>query len=268
MRANVGEKDFVDFILNVGDGSINDIDEKVMLPEKCIVKTDLINEVYTEIIENNDLKQLSTRAILAPLNIEVNDINAQVLSMLPGEEFDYSSIDRAEQNNDECDHTVDLDYLNSLCPSGLPPHNLYLKVGAVVSLKRNLNVKRGLVNGTRMRVEMLSKNIIACRLLTGNRIDEIEFIPRITLVEDKKYPFVFYRHQFPIQLAFAMTIHKSQGCTFEKIGLDLRSDCFAHGQLYVALSRVRSFEGLTIRLQDDRIDNRVKNVVYKEVFEN
>ena len=77
-----------------------------------------------------------------------------------------------------------------------------------------------------------------------------------------------YRHQFPLQLAFAMTIHKSQGSTFEKIGLDLRSECFAHGQLYVALSRVRSFDGLSIRLSDDNEDNRVKNVVYKEVFEN
>ena len=142
-----------------------------------------------------------------------------------------------------------------------------MKVGAIVSLKRNLNVKKGLVNGTRMKVEMMSKNIVACTLLSGNRKGEFEFIPRITLIEDKRYPFVLYRHQFPIQLAFAMTIHKAQGCTFEKIGLDLRSECFAHGQLYVALSRVRSFDGLKIRLSDDNIDNRVKNVVYKEIFD-
>ena len=267
MRAKPDEKEFVDYILSVGDGSINDDEEKVLLPDQSIMKSDLVEEVYGDVIRSENLNELANRAILAPLNIEVNDINLQVLSMLPDKEIEYSSIDHAELTTGEIDQSQDIDYLNSLTPSGLPPHKLFLKVGAIVSLKRNLNVKKGLVNGTRMKVEMMSKNIVACTLLSGNRKGEFEFIPRITLIEDKRYPFVLYRHQFPIQLAFAMTIHKAQGCTFEKIGLDLRSECFTHGQLYVALSRVRSFDGLKIRLSDDNIDNRVKNVVYKEIFD-
>ncbi|EFN63255.1 hypothetical protein EAG_16042, partial [Camponotus floridanus] len=65
------------------------------------------------------------------------------------------------------------------------------------------------------------------------------------------YPFTFRRRQFPVKLAFAMTINKSQGQTFDKIAIDLRKDIFSHffpGQLYVAFSvcRVRSWDSLKV----------------------
>ncbi|KYM98545.1 ATP-dependent DNA helicase PIF1 [Cyphomyrmex costatus] len=76
------------------------------------------------------------------------------------------------------------------------------------------------------------------------------------------------RRQFPIKLAFAMTINKSQGQTFEKVGIDLRRDVFNHGQLYVAFSRVRSWQTLKIYLGKQRDNKYVKNYpVSKIIFQ-
>jgi len=134
-------------------------------------------------------------------------------------------------------------------------------------LIRNLNISEGLCNGTRLLVLDLCNNLLRCEILTGNKIGEIVFLNRITLYCENIYPFSFKRRQFPIKLAFAMTINKSQGQTFEKVVVDLRKDVFNHGQLYVALSRVRSWDSLKIYVGNDNILNHVKNYVYKEVLE-
>ena len=110
-------------------------------------------------------------------------------------------------------------------------------------------------------------HFLECKIISGNRAGEIELIPRITLYEKDSYPFVLSRHQFPVKLAFAITINKSQGQTFEYIGIDLRSEVFAHGQLYVALSRTRGYDRIKIILNPENKTGIVKNVVYKEVLE-
>ncbi|EFN60707.1 Uncharacterized ATP-dependent helicase YHR031C, partial [Camponotus floridanus] len=82
-----------------------------------------------------------------------------------------------------------------------------------------------------------------------------------TLYCENIYPFIFKRRQFPIKLA--MTINKSQGQTFDKVGIDLRKDVFNHGQLYVVFSRVRTWQALKIYLGGQRDNKKVKNYVYK-----
>lgn len=71
------------------------------------------------------------------------------------------------------------------------------------------------------------------------------------------------RQQFPVRLAFAMSINKSQGQSLSRIGLYLVNPAFSHGQLYVALSRVTSKENLRIITANGRY---TQNIVYPEVL--
>jgi ATP-dependent exoDNAse (exonuclease V) alpha subunit len=97
------------------------------------------------------------------------------------------------------------------------------------------------------------------------------FIPRISLFSDENdNSFYFKRRQFPVKLAFAMTINKSQGQTIKKAGLFLDSNIFTHGQLYTALSRVSDRTSIKILTKKTIINEKeafyVNNIVYKEVL--
>jgi ATP-dependent DNA helicase PIF1 len=78
------------------------------------------------------------------------------------------------------------------------------------------------------------------------------------------------RRQFPIIVSYAMTINKSQGQSLDSVGLYLPKPVFSHGQLYVAMSRVKSKKGLKILIHDseNKPSNTTTNVVFKEVFQN
>jgi ATP-dependent DNA helicase PIF1 len=83
--------------------------------------------------------------------------------------------------------------------------------------RENLNTRETLVNGTRMRIKFMHRNAINCVVLTGTARDKRILIPRINLTYfGAILPFIFQRTQFSIIPAFAMTINKSQGQTFEK----------------------------------------------------
>ena len=83
-------------------------------------------------------------------------------------------------------------------------------------LLRNINPSIGLCNGTRLMVLELGKKIIEAIIITGSHCREKIFIPRIILTyQDKKWPFILKRMQFPIRICYCMTVNKSQGQTLK-----------------------------------------------------
>ena len=74
------------------------------------------------------------------------------------------------------------------------------------------------------------------------------------------------RNQFPVRLAFAMTINKSQGQSVKHVSLDLRNPMFMHGQLYVALSWCTSLENVKVLFPEGAMTTVMSNIVYKDVL--
>lgn len=153
--------------------------------------------------------------------------------------------------------------------SDLPsPKALRLREGALVIFnKNNTDIWS---NGTQGIVEKLDKNHINVRLLNSG---DIVTVTRETWVA-KKYNYNTITEkveeeeigsyiQFPLQLGYAMTIHKAQGKTLDKVVVDMDKGAFAHGQLYVALSRTRKKEDMQlitpIARRDAIIDTRISN---------
>lgn len=165
------------------------------------------------------------------------------------------------------------DFLHQLCPGGLPPHILNLKENARIMLLRNLNLNQAFCNGTLMRVAKMYDNVILCRNLINNK--HIFIHRMVTTSKETGFPFTLKRTQFTIRLAYAITISKSQGSTFDKVGGYLDQSVFSHGQLYTMFSRVRSMNNIKVlvlnthdqgNLGPNPDDVFVNNIVFREVL--
>ncbi|KAJ8936716.1 hypothetical protein NQ314_012188 [Rhamnusium bicolor] len=123
----------------------------------------LLDYVYGGVFDGNEV---GDRAILCPTNATVDELNSLILDRLGTEVTSYFSVDSVKE--DPGDRLrIPMDLLNSVNVSGLPPHELKLKVGAVVMLLRNLDVDVGECNGARMKVTRLGDLIVECEFLTA-----------------------------------------------------------------------------------------------------
>ncbi|XP_058768047.1 uncharacterized protein LOC131641761 [Vicia villosa] len=292
MRLQVGQptstndeiRSFSEWILKIGDGTMcepNDGYADICIPEEFLISNfsdpikGIVEDTYPDLIHNYlDSTYLQSRAILASTIEVVDDINQYITNLLSGEEKEYfssDSIDKSDANSFDAYEHVTPEFLNALKTSGLPNHSIKLKVGATIMLMRNLDQSEGLCNGTRLTVTRLAAHVIEAKIISGKNVGNLFYIPRISLSPSQSpWPFKLVRRQFPIIVSFAMTINKSQGQSLDNVGLYLPKEVFSHGQLYVAISRVRSKKGLRILIHDKDKEPMLSttNVVFKEVFHN
>ena len=227
----------------------------------------LINALYSELLTGNQQlpdQYFLDHTILSPRNVQMHEINASILdSVAPQEKATYLSADSVTDREYEY---IQPEVLHTFNPSGFPLHNLDLKNGAPLMLLRNLDPLHGLYNGTRLKLIRSTPRVLECRVLKENGNGDIVFIPRMALdsgLEDSPVP--FRRLQFPVHLAYAMTINKAQGQTVRHVGLNLSSSVFSHGQLYVALSRCTHPRNIKVLFPNEE-NTKVTNVVWTEVF--
>ena len=193
------------------------------------------------------------------------------MAKFPGNASTLLSADLVQTQDDAVNdyQPYPVEYLNSLTASGLPLARLTLKPGCPIMLLRNLDPSKGLCNGTRMILNQIRPRVLDCTVISGDQrfSGKHVFIPRITLTpSNETLPIPLRRRQFPVRLAFAMTINKSQGQSVKNVGLDLRTEVFSHGQLYVALSRCTSANRIRVLLPANCVNRRTQNIVYKEVL--
>lgn len=158
----------------------------------------IVDTIYPDLHNKySDVEYLQERAILAPKNDIVHDINNHVLEQIHAEEYTYYSCDSVCNltcNMAEQDGLYPIEFLNTLKFSGITDHILRLKVRLPVMLLRNLNQSEGLCNGTRLIVNQLGKWFVQAQIITGANVGHKVFIPRIVMSAiESKWPFTLKR---------------------------------------------------------------------------
>jgi hypothetical protein len=169
----------------------------------------LIDCVFPDLDSNAYSTQyMREHQILCTKNDYMDEINARMIDRFPGKATVFYSFDLVD--NDERNYYPQ-DFLNSITPNGLPPHELRIKINCPLILLHNIDLHSGLCNGTHLVVRAVDKHILDVEIVNGTHAGDMVFIPRILFSpsEDLSLPFKFQRKQFPVHLSFAMSINKA-----------------------------------------------------------
>jgi ATP-dependent exoDNAse (exonuclease V) alpha subunit len=225
------------------------------------VYADLVKKAHSSVAENS--LYLNDQCILAPLNQDVRGLNDKITRQLPGVLHTSKLIDLPDP--DDIDSLPE-ECLNKISISALPEHLILLKIGMPVVVMQNLYIKQGVCNGSRMLVLDIGSGYLKGQLISGLKCGNVVMIPKIKIHNkgSGRLGLSFYRYQFPVAPAYAMSVNQSQGQTFNCVGVFLETDVFAHGQLYVAFLRVTEVSYLLVAKPE--IWPQVVNVCHKFLF--
>jgi ATP-dependent DNA helicase PIF1 len=223
--------------VRLGEQTQEDID---MLNKRVVAYKEYMKDGGSLVI--NDIKP--TR--IYPLKRDVEDINSMELEKLDGDTSLYEATDCITiKHNDSGEPMIDPENINTQeyaeYMDAIVPYEIGMKPGAQVMLTKNLSVEEGLVNGARGVVESCGDDTIVVKFKCGMTVD---ITPEEYEYEDEKV--TVNRVQFPLMLAWSVSIHKMQGATLDYCIIDLGTSLFACGMGYVALSRCKTVSGIFI----------------------
>ncbi len=269
-----GDEEYSKFVLKVGEDKVQRVkfDGEELIPLEIVERVNSIEELINFVYDDLQNEEASAkRAILSGTNKNIDELNKQVLSKLPGDEFELLSADSCVIDNKSPDEKfVPTDILHRMTEPGVPDHCIKVKKGAICLIIRNLSFDDGLVNGSKVIIRHATNRIVQADLLRDGLQPIRVSIPRINFVfRPPQSTVTISRRQFPLRVAYCLTFNKCQGQTLDKVGLDLRTDVFAHGQLYVALGRVRNRKSIKVLVSEERVCDNVaftRNIVYPELL--
>jgi len=202
---------------------------------------------YTKLdhlVSNFDIKP----TILFSKKLDVDEYNYKELSKLSSKIYTYEAHDSFIPKDKSAIITNEQrEYYRKMLNNNIS-EILHFKEGAQIMLKINIDVKAGLINGSRGIIVDINtkKDCISVKFIGGAVVDISSFQYKY---EDKEN--LILRDQIPLILAWSLTIHKCQGSTLDSVICDLGNNIFTYSQAYVALSRVRNLNGLYISQFDE-----------------
>jgi hypothetical protein len=213
--------------------------------------------------------------LICPHNDTVDEHNLKFLAQVPGPPVYLDAIENMQLDSEAEHDFMSDEFMAHVHEGGKPPHRLTLKVGAIVQAIRNMNSDTGVLNGTRLCIVGIKRHVVLCEFLDGSK--RRVAIPRLLFeINIPKSVVKVQRRQFPLRLCYAITSNKAQGKTFTgNVCVDMRRGFFAHGQLYVAMSRSVCAERLALLVNPHDVvvdpDSGEKttvfvNVVYPELL--
>lgn len=221
--------------IEIGNGLRNEIS----VPNECRVydMDTLINSIYGHGYASMTTDDIMERSIFTVITDDVDILNTKCLNQLFPTKFSCQSINYFRKiDQDQRSRFYDMDSVMERLPKYFPPDILQLTENCPIMLTQSY---QGLAAGTRLIVKSVMENKIVAEIGVGNRKGKTIKIYRVLTKKTFHHGNVeFIRRQFPIALAFSITINKAQGLEFKRAGVYFPRRVFSHGQLYVVCSRV------------------------------
>ena len=249
----INNPEYAVFLESVGSGQLAEV--HVPASSRVDDATALIAAIY------GDNTACQRHQILALTLETCKMVNAMCLSRLPGPLHEKYAADTYIDCRDPDGFPTE--YVESLEMHGAPPFTLGLKIGARYMCIKNVDNSRGIINGTMLELLFIGARYLQVRVMSGPQKGSVDLLTSyvFTVTSDASgLPFTVVRRQYPIILAYCLSVHKAQGQSLDMVGIVFESDPFAHGQLYVALSRAASWDRVRVVLRN--LEETIRNLVF------